>query len=118
MSKHTWQHWMKWIAGLIAAVAAAVAGYTMAGCAQSVPVVVQQQTLHCEAAVETVEGQYTFTGCRLNGSQSTEQGDTDAEAEADAPIKLELPETSLPWPLVRDRPLAAAHMPAPRNSWN
>lgn len=95
--KKTWQYWLKWIAGLVAAIAAAIAGYTMAGCAQSVPVVVQQQTLHCEAAVETVEGQYTFTGCSLNGSQKTDQGDTEADADGEVPIKLELPETSCNW---------------------
>jgi hypothetical protein len=95
MQSWGWKKWMKWIAGLIAAVAAAVAGYVASGCAQSVPVVVQQQTLHCDAVIENSDG-LTFSGCQLNGSQESEQGDSDADADAEGevPIKLKLPETS------------------------
>jgi hypothetical protein len=93
MQSWSWKKWMKWIAGLLAAVAAAVAGYMASGCAQSVPVVVQQQTLHCETATEGSDG-WTFSGCNLNGNQAADQGDTesDAEAEGEIPVQLELPD--------------------------
>lgn len=88
-----WRNWIKWIAGLVAAVAAAVAAYMASGCAQSVPVVVQQQTLHCDAVIEGSDG-WTFSGCTLNGHQSSEQGDTESDAEGEVAPELKLPEPS------------------------
>lgn len=95
MSNQKWQYWVKWAAGLIAAVAAAVAGYMVSGCAQSVPVVVQQQTLHCDTVVEGSDG-WTFSGCSLNGDQAAEQGDTESDADAEGEVapELKLPEPS------------------------
>jgi hypothetical protein len=92
--KKGWQYWAKWIAGLVAAVAAAVAGYMASGCATSTPVVVQNQTYRCETAVEGEGNSITFRDCvRSNGDQS---GDTEADQETDAaiPIEVKPPETS------------------------
>lgn len=84
--------WKVW-AGLVGAIVAAVLGYFgISGCAQSVPVIVQQQHYQCSNVIEGSDG-LQFTGCQHSGNhQGSGVGDTkqDADGQVDLPVNLDI----------------------------
>ena len=90
--------WRVW-AGLIGAIVAAVLAYFGIGCAQSVPVIVQQQHFECSNVVDAGGGSVSFTGCQSTNGNKAGQGDTDqdADGQVDLPIHLDIKPKGTSW---------------------